>query len=308
MGTRRAARRGLLPRTTALLALSAIGCSLIIPLDYTGGTPGAGAGNAGFAGFLPPETGGSAGQGGAGGTGEAGGSGGQGGRGGSSGKGGTTAGSGDEGPGGEAGTGAHGGSTGEGGTTALGGEAGDTGTAGAEGGMAGAEGGVGGTTAGIGGRGGMGGMGGMGACPGVDLATDPEHCGSCEHACMAGSDCIDSVCIDSPCQGLCAPAVEVPLKNTTGDGYYEENIGTGPTCHQVSAYDPAPKLPSIISWEFETARTLQVNGVLVTKKAEPGAPLSMPRRAGGYCVQASAGMNSFAGYKLPLPGLLTSVP
>lgn len=290
MGSRRPARRALLARAIALLGLPAVGCSLIIPLDYTGGTLAAGAGNAGFAGYVPPAVGGTSGQGGSGGSGLSGGSGGQGGQGGSvaGGASGGKAGTGDEGPGGEAGTGATGGS--QGGAAPMGGEGGDAGMAGAEGGMAGAE-------------GGMGGSGGTGACPGVDLETDPAHCGSCTHACLPKADCIGGMCINSPCQGLCTPAVEVPL--TGGDGYRVDDIGSAATCHQVAAYDPAPNLPSIIAWNFDTGRTLKVNGVAVVVMTEPGAPLDMPTRAGGYCIQASAGNFDWAGYKLPLPSPLT---
>jgi hypothetical protein len=306
MNARKApSRRALLTRTAALLGLPAVGCSLLIPLDYTGGTIAAG--QAGLAGGIPPLVGGSSDQGGSGAGSDLGGSAGRGGSISNGGRGGTS-GTGDEGPGGEAGTGASGGAQGAGGSEAGGGgEGGESGAdgmggqseSGGIGGLGGTAGqAAGGASAGISG----GGMAGSGACPGVDLMTDPEHCGSCTKVCVPNADCIGGVCITSPCQGLCAPAVELPLGN---DGYRKDNIGTGATCHQVSAYNPAPNLPSIIAWSFVEPRTLKVNGVAVTVMVEPGAPLSMPRRAGGYCIQAGPGDHDYAGYKLPLPALLT---
>jgi hypothetical protein len=292
-----------------LLGLPAVGCSLIIPLDYTGGIAGAGAGQTGFAGTLPVSLGGSSNQGGASGRSGQGGSGGQGGSVAGGGFGGTS-GSGNGGPGGEEGMAANGGAAGAGGDDAgAGGESGEAGADGASGhagmggtaGFAGTSAGgnaMGGASAGISG----GGSSGGGGCAGADLTTDEEHCGSCSNVCLPDAQCIAGVCINTPCEGLCAPAVEMPL--VPNDGYREDDIGSAATCHQVSAYNPAPNLPSIIAWNFVDTRTLKVNGVAVAHEVEPGAPLGMPRRAGGYCIQAGAGDYDWAGYKLPLPSPL----
>ena len=312
-------------RDAALLLAAASGCSLLIPLDdYVGKPSSSAAGSTSTAGTDPmnpmggttsggSDSGGSgAARGGSGGMGGEGGAGAEGGeKGGDAGFAGAEAGaeSGGRGGGGGGGTGGdQGGRAGAGMSgTNNSGTAGDAGTAGTSGsGNASGRGGDGG--GGAGGIAGVsgGGMAGAGGCPEIDLTSDPEHCGSCEHACIPGAECIDSTCVSEPCDGLCASAVDLPLK--PNDGYRADDIQVDPTCFQVKSYDPAPNLPSLVCWNFATGRTVAVNGVTVPCLVEPGAGLMMKRRAGGYCIQASAGDWAWAGVKLPLPSPLKPPP
>ncbi len=327
-------------RALALTAAAALaGCSLIVPLDYTGGTEPSHDGHGGQGGTAPFETGGFA-NGGLGGTlGEGGMS--EGGQGNataeggadgdvggasggtepstggdtSAGKGGTTGGSGAMG-----GTGAMGGSGAMSGTGAVSG--GGTGGSDASGGMN--SGGVAGTTiggmsgqggsaaGGLGGIAGMGGMSGTGTagnagCPGADPSTDPSNCGSCGHACGDGVVCEGGLCITSPCVGLTCANPPMPMPSADGERYKVLAMGTGDLCYEVLHYaeDVAPQKPSVVTWNFGSPRSLQVNGVDVPLVTDPGASLAMiPERGGGYCVHATAGNYSDAGIKLPLPGEL----
>jgi hypothetical protein len=66
----------------------------------------------------------------------------------------------------------------------------------------------------------------------------------------------------------------------------------------VRGYEPTATNPRIVCWEFAAGRTLRVNGGLVPCLVDQGYALTS-ERAGGYCVQVSAGGNSFAGILLP---------
>jgi len=324
-------------RVAPLLALIAIGCEVLVPLDqYTGGKEPSGASKGGHGGTLAPEGGGAGLEGwvgeagsneggqpeggaGSGGTGLAGHS-----------SGGTSAQAGtDPGTGGDAGTSGAGGKggtagTGGGGTTAggdasggvdasggggvgntsgMGGKAGRAagGDAGTGGGGTGGQNGGSSGTAGM--RGGMGGAGMAGAagCQ-ANLSTDPQHCGTCSTVCGAGIDCEGGKCISSPCVGICDTWTTLP---TASDGFRKDDIGNMDVCFENIGYDTAvipPKRPSIICWNFAAGRTLQVNDVTLACVTEPGTELTMPLRGGGYCIHASAGENAFAGLKLPIPG------
>jgi hypothetical protein len=255
-----------------------VGCSLLTPLDYVGGS-------AQQAGGSPT---GSAGVGGA--LGGLGGSGAQGGGGASvGGSGGADAG---------AMTGV-GGSSAEGGAAGEAGEAGEGGVGGSAGmggvGGVGADGGVGGN-AGIGGAAG-GGTSGAGGCPGVNLDEDPENCGTCGNVCADTAQCLNGECIGSPCDGLCPTFVTV-LEG--GDGFRMDNIGTAEQCFEVIGYVRDGIDPTLVCWNFHEDRTLEVNGAAVACVVEPGADVGAPR-AGGYCVKAGAGEFSYAGFKFPLP-------
>ena len=317
-------------RVLPLLAVAAVAtsCSLLIPLDYTGGTEPARASRGGQSGTGGLETGGLAGEGLGGTLGEAGmNEGGQagaipeGGVGNEAATGGTTGGTlpstgGDT----SAGTGgsATGGDTGLGGTGDVGGGA--TGGTDATGGME--SGGGGGTPNGgmsggggnggragrpAGGRGGMGGMlGGMsgsgvagnGDCGGADLRTDPLNCGSCGNACGAGQECAGGLCISSPCEGICATWMPAE-QNSMHDGPRKDDFGTvGDVCVQVDSYDPSPGyLPAFNCWNTLT-RSVQLNGVTMTC-GQGSKAFNVPKRAGGYCVHATPGTQSYAGFLMP---------
>jgi len=305
------------------IALGALGCSVLVNTDYSGGTApvtlnkggqagdtsvetggtyfGAGGtlGESGSGAAAQPEmpdggsgnepgvTGGSAGAGGAGGT-DAGGSSGEG-TGATDGSAGEGSGTGGGGPGGTSG--------------GLGGSAGTTEMAG--GGMGGVAGLAGSANGGRGGMGGMSsaGMAGNANCPDANLMTDAAHCGSCDNACDEGVACEGGLCITAPCVGLCANATTIPLQS--GDGYREDKIPSTNACFETTMYAVAePFLPSLICWNF-TDRTLLVNGVTTPCTKEPGAALP-PLRAGGYCVRAtlSKSGDTSDGFKFPTPGQL----
>jgi hypothetical protein len=258
------------------LVVALASCSLITPLDFVGGTagtPGVGGDGAGVGGG-GAGSGGTAGTGGDGGAATGGGSGvGAGG--------GTEAGGTGGDDGGEAGDAGQGGA-GDGGTGGHQGGSSGGGSAGASGG------GVGGDTAGTSGGGG---------CAGADLGSDPSHCGMCGTMCEASEVCIDGSCTGSPCDGLCATWLTVPV---AGDGYRMDDIGTAEQCFEVTGYAPTMASPALICWNFVDPRTIEINGVPAACMTEPGVPLP-EERVGGYCVKVSAGDHWYAGFKFPLP-------
>jgi hypothetical protein len=276
-----------------------VGCSLLTPLDYVGGGVGQGGGSpAGRAGVGGAAVGGG-GSGAQGGGGD--GTGGTGGTevGGTTGAGGSSAEGGGAGEGGEIGAGEGGAGGASGGTSGTGGANGGTsGAGGADGGtsgVGGADGGLGGS-AGVGGAAG-GGMGGVAGCPGVNFDDDPENCGTCGNACGAAERCVEGDCVGSPCDGLCATFINVPLG---GDGFRVDNIGTAEQCYEVIGYTRNGSEPTLVCWNFQVGRTLEVNGVAIACETEPGPSVGEPR-AGGYCLKAGAGDFSYAGFKFPLP-------
>jgi hypothetical protein len=271
-------RVGLTAVGLAVVAAS-VGCSLLTPLDYVGSgvqqTGGSRSGNAG-AGSSGGADGGSGAQvGGRGGVGGADGAG-------TTGVGGSSAEGGDAGEGGQAGDG-------DGGTAGMGGVAGIGGVGGV-----GADGGLGGS-AGIGGAA-AGGMGG-GGCPGVNLDEDPENCGACGNVCDDSEQCLGGDCVGSPCDGICPTFVTV---SEGGDGFRMDNIGIEEQCFEVIGYVRDGIDPTLVCWNFQEGRTLEVNGAPIACVVEPGAPVGVPR-VGGYCVKAGAGEFSYAGFKFPLP-------
>jgi len=320
----------------AVLAASAAGCSVIIPLDYTGGqgaasgTGAAGTGQGGSNGGSPPRGGTSngaepgAGEGGNGDAGSVsvGGSSGSSGRGGSDrggqggtamggssmgGVGGSSMGGEDNGgvpPEGGAGSGTAGGGMGGAAGGGMGGTAGGGkgGTAGggkggtAGGGKGGTAGGGKGGTAG-GGKGGTAG-GGMGGSAGCsfDLTSNPEHCGSCTNACPPNDDCIDSKCVSSPCDELGCGSIQMATNN--GDGPRKDSVGTtNDVCVEVLNYTPDPGYqPAINCWNV-TTRTIEVNEVAITCGGDK--PLTMPKRKDGYCFHAFPGDTNNAGFLMP---------
>jgi hypothetical protein len=135
-----------------------------------------------------------------------------------------------------------------------------------------------------------------------DFQTDPEHCGSCNNVCDTGVECIAGVCVTAPCVGISCGSVKAMTFDSSG--YRADNIGVADVCYENTAYPQAvlPKKPGIVSWEFIIGRKLEVNGVQVpVNNGDPGFWLTMPLRAGGYCIHATAGDHDYAGIKLPLP-------
>jgi hypothetical protein len=317
------------------VAVAAIGCSLLVNTDFTGGGTGAsGAHQGGNSGSTVFESGGTlfgsggtlgesgtsdGGQaaasseggvgnegtvvGGAAGTGPSGGLGALGGTGGADNTGGT-----DQSAGGEAATGT-GGDESTGGTSGgIGGSSGSGaggtdmgGLGGLAGTSAGGRGGRGGR--GAGGRGGgMGGMSGSGVagnanCPGADLTTDPSNCGSCGNVCTSSQECDDSLCISSPCDGICATWL---TPDDNGDGPRKDPLNTtDDVCVEVDDYEPSPGyLPAFNCWNVAAPRTMQVNGATMTCDSTSRV-LTVPKRKGGYCVHTTAGDYAWAGFVMP---------
>jgi hypothetical protein len=145
---------------------------------------------------------------------------------------------------------------------------------------------------------GEGGAASESACTGSDLMTDEAHCGDCETVCEAGIRCIGGLCVSSPCAGLCDTWTTVPH---TADGYRIESLSTAERCFENVGYAEEVEVPRILCWEFASGRTLDINGVSVPCQGEPGAELTMPTRAGGYCIHVGAGDFEFAGFRLPVP-------
>jgi hypothetical protein len=286
-----------------LLLLGAAGCSLLIPLDYTGGTAAGGAagkgtaGTVGIAGTLAQDggvggmtagKGGGAGQAGAGGA-----AGGQGATGGTGEGGSSDAGGGDAGGAPNGGVGAEAGA-GEGGET-------PGGSGGTAGGTAGdGMGGLGGR--GFGGRGGRGGRAGAagagGGCAGANLNSDPLSCGPCGLVCESGDECFQGQCVASPCDKLCTGMTRVTL--APGEGYKRDNLGEEAVCLEVLGYDPSPQAPSFVCWQLNNGRYVQLNGA--TRLCDGvGHPITGPLRKGGYCVYvpAVATEPAFPGFEFP---------
>ncbi len=308
-------------RLAPLLALGAISCSLLVPLDYTGGVEGSpsnkagrggdgAAGSAAFSGDGGSMSEGGTGDGGApeggtdsGATGGVGGpaTGGVGAMGGTGGDGGEAGEAGDGGTGGANGgmSGTGGASGGEGATAGqggggLGGAGGGGAGAGGNGGRAGGRGG----TSGMGGRSaGAGGTAGNDECPGADLQTDEMHCGNCTTVCPTGEECLGGVCVSSPCEGLCATWTGLPW--SPGDGYRKENVGNGASCYEITGYNPAPVMPKVTCWELIDGRIFEINGQSIScPQLDPGADISAPQRGDGYCVRVGAGEEEFGGFRI----------
>jgi hypothetical protein len=298
------------------IALTAVGCSALVNTDFSGGTEPSAANKGGQSGDTVVETGGSLpgfggtlGEGGAndGGTANTtpeGGAGTEPSPGGSGGLGGTGV-SGSGGAGGDAGEAEGGSGAGEGvggSSGGLGGSAGTNAMGGAgtsAGGMGGGA-GAGGTMAGAGMAGnagttaGMSGAGGK-ACD-ADLTSDPMHCGTCSTVCDANAECIDSACVSSPCDGIC-PTWTLATETSGGpkvDGFNS----TADLCVEIAAYAPSPGyLPAYNCWNTQS-RTLDANGVHLTCDMH-NHKLTAATRKGGYCIHATAGDFSYAGFVLP---------
>jgi hypothetical protein len=165
------------------------------------------------------------------------------------------------------------------------------------GGMGGTAGGGMGGTAG-GGTGGTagGGMGGTAGCS-WDLTSNPQHCGSCTNACPFGNECIDSVCVSSPCDELGCGSIQQAV-NQNG-GMRLDGVGTtADVCVEVPSYTPtAGHLPAINCWNA-SGRTTEVNEV--EYECDQGdQSMPMPKRKGGYCVHFRTGESASAGFVMP---------
>ena len=88
----------------------------------------------------------------------------------------------------------------------------------------------------------------------------------------------------APCAGLCSN----PINFTDNGGFQSGNLGTGAICYQTTSTVRGGNCGNFVS-----PRSLKVNGT--TEPCNSGNWPSVPAaRNGGYCVQATAGNQSFA--------------
>lgn len=84
-----------------------------------------------------------------------------------------------------------------------------------------------------------------------------------------------------PCDGLCEDPVKLAPKTNSGA------LGTMATCHEITGM-----VSGIVCGNFTAPRTLSVNGTAVT--CAGGNINPPPLRAGGYCMETTAGQTSSA--------------
>ncbi len=137
----------------------------------------------------------------------------------------------------------------------------------------------------------------------ADLSSDSQHCGDCNIACSSGQACTAGKCRSSPCDGFCSnsEAATVASDGYRAQGQDGQGLGTGEHCIEVQNYIPTATNARIVCWNFDSARTLQVNGQLVPPDSYgTGAGYALtPQSSGWYCVQVGAGNYDSAGVLLP---------
>lgn len=100
------------------------------------------------------------------------------------------------------------------------------------------------------------------------------------------SDCADA--LPGPCAGLCNNPV---VFNVAADGNFQSgNLGTGATCFETQS-----RLIGGESTNLVAPRQLTVNGRVQTQSGNWNLPLP-PFRHNGYCIQTTAGNQSFASF------------
>ena len=92
----------------------------------------------------------------------------------------------------------------------------------------------------------------------------------------------------TPCSGLC----NNPTRFSVADGsnFQSGNLGTGASCFETTS-----RLFQGTSSSFVSGKTLNVNGRVEPLNGNWNYPLP-PMRNDGYCIQVSAGNNSFAAF------------
>jgi hypothetical protein len=101
------------------------------------------------------------------------------------------------------------------------------------------------------------------------------------------SDCLATT-IATPCSGLCNNPVEFTVAD--GSNFQSGNLGTGATCFETTS-----RLALGESSSFVSPRQLTVNGRVEPLNGNWTSPLP-PMRHDGYCIQTTAGNNSFAAF------------
>jgi hypothetical protein len=130
----------------------------------------------------------------------------------------------------------------------------------------------------------------------ADLSSDPDHCGACGKACRPEQLCIQGTCKSSPCDDLCT---NPEVLHGDASGFRKDPLGTGASCFAVKGYEPTKTIPKIVCWNFDSERTLTVNGQRVPCMKDPGYALTVQPDA-WYCVQVSAGGADYAGFVFPM--------
>jgi hypothetical protein len=96
---------------------------------------------------------------------------------------------------------------------------------------------------------------------------------------------------------LCDPFTTL---SATAEGFRADDIGVAETCFEIVDYVPDNNdAPSLVCWNFDTGRSLELNGEPIECKTS-GVEFTIDERAGGYCLKAGAGPFSYAGILFPL--------
>lgn len=120
------------------------------------------------------------------------------------------------------------------------------------------------------------------------------NCNACGKQCST-KFCTAGQCLKSPCDQLCDDPEQVSLGV---DGFRIDPVGSAGRCLEVNGYAPTATDARIVCWNFDSNRSLSVNGQPVPCRTDAGFALSASR-AGGYCIQVGTGGTSSAGVLLP---------
>ncbi len=114
----------------------------------------------------------------------------------------------------------------------------------------------------------------------VDRDTDENHCGRCDNPCAPGGDCVQGVCVETPCQDLCSGAIHMDPAGTV------KPVG----CYELFATDlPNVTVPRLTGWEFKNNFRLAVNGEAWPQFTQGGDHPLGQTRASGWCIEVLSG-------------------
>ena len=126
-------------------------------------------------------------------------------------------------------------------------------------------------------------------CLALGQAGDEAACLGEEAEGLMGCLSVCEAVHPSPCSGLC----NNPTTFTVPDNgnFQSGNLGTGATCHETTS-----ELLSGTCWEFASGRRLTVNGRTMPCSGGNWPYPLPPQRNMGYCIQATAGNQPWAGF------------
>jgi len=108
---------------------------------------------------------------------------------------------------------------------------------------------------------------------------------------LSASDDI-SIVVNPTASGPCAGGCTPPINVTVSGSYQSGNLGTGALCYQTTSVLHGGNCSNFVS-----PRTIKVNGT--TESCNAGNWSSIPAaKNGGYCIQVSAGNQSYASFAL----------